>query len=695
MRRTSARVLLLLGLGAVAGAVFPHAAAAQVPVRRDTVAGRRDTLPTRTDTVGGVRERLNARPDTVLIPVPARADSMLRNDSLNRGVVPLPRAAISADTLRPPLARAAAPRPIEIGPARSYDRAALFATGALTLGDLLSRTPGLTGFTTGWLGAPTVVASLGDLRRVRLYLDGLELDPMDPRSRGVAPVNDLPLSVLEDLRIERGVDEVRVYARTWRVDRTIPYTRADVATGDQNTNLYRAFYGRRFTHGEALQVAAEQYNTQPDRRLPSTDGLNVSARVGLTHGPWSVDAFGMRTDRNRAPWAGLGDPAQTRDTLAGVETRRQLGYLRLGNGDPERGRWLQLVASSVLATARPRSSTEAFAAPGGAPRDTSPAAADSGAYENQYVLAGGATRGPLRLSATERLRTVFGRLSHVASARGEMVAGPIATGMFAEGRSYLQPGRLDATVRVTPGSRLALLGVASRTRGGTFDRRVGETSVRVLDTAGVFDPIPPLTFGNVDTLEAKRYTLASSSSLRAEAGVRVRDFWVSGGVIRRGATTLLPPGELDTSATRAPAVRVEGPVSARTLAVRGRVYRALHADAWALAWNDSGGFYRPRYQTRTELYIQTQLLDRFPRGNFGLLASLAHEYRSSVRFASADSARTAPGFRTLDFKLEIRIQTAVVSYQFRNLLQERYSQVPGFPMPRQTQFYGVRWDFWN
>jgi hypothetical protein len=46
--------------------------------------------------------------------------------------------------------------------------------------------------------------------------------------------------------------------------------------------------------------------------------------------------------------------------------------------------------------------------------------------------------------------------------------------------------------------------------------------------------------------------------------------------------------------------------------------------------------------------------------------------------------------------LEIRVQTAVVSYQFRNVLQERrYRLIPGFVMPRQTQLYGVRWDFWN
>jgi hypothetical protein len=101
-------------------------------------------------------------------------------------------------------------------------------------------------------------------------------------------------------------------------------------------------------------------------------------------------------------------------------------------------------------------------------------------------------------------------------------------------------------------------------------------------------------------------------------------------------------------------------------------------------------------QTRTELYIQTNLLDKFPRGNFGLLTSLSHEYRSSARFPiGIDSVRTAPGYRVLSFKLEIRVQSLVASYQFRNLLQENYQEVPGFNMPRQTQFYGIRWEFWN
>jgi hypothetical protein len=255
------RTLLVLGLGVLAGAVLPETSVAQVPVKRDTVSGRRDTIPSRVDS-----SRVPRRPvgrDTVLIPLPPRADSIPRGDTTR---VAKPKTA--ADTIKPPLTRAPLPPIIEIGPARIYDRTALFATGALTLSDLLGRVPGMTEFTTGWIGAPSTVAMLGDVRRVRIFLDGVELDPLDPRQRGAPSVNDLPLLSLEELRIERGADEVRVYARTWRVDRTTPFTRADVATGDQNTNLYRAFFGRRFAHGEALQLAAEQFSTQPIRALP-------------------------------------------------------------------------------------------------------------------------------------------------------------------------------------------------------------------------------------------------------------------------------------------------------------------------------------------------------------------------------------------------------------------------------------------
>jgi hypothetical protein len=323
-------------------------------------------------------------------------------------------------------------------------------------------------------------------------------------------------------------------------------------------------------------------------------------------------------------------------------------------------------------------------------------APDTSSYESQFVLTGGTTLLGARLSATERVRRSEGRTSFVPSARASFERSRLALSLFGEGRSALQPSRLEASVRVAPLERLVVTASASRTGAGKFSRIFGDFAYTPLfDASGTLVPRPEPDLGGYDSTRVARFELRGATNLRAEAGVRVRDLWLSGGLLRRGATTLLPPAELGVAYGRAEAMRVEGEAMGTTAALRGRVYRALNVDAWALRWNDSTGLYRPQYQTRAELYIQTNLLGRFPRGNFGLLGSLAHEYRSNARFASADTVRIAPGFRTLAFKLEIRIQTAVISYQYRNLLQERYSQVPGFMLPRQTQFYGLRWDFWN
>jgi hypothetical protein len=657
-------LLFLVGLGTVAGAVLPAPLVAQVPVKRDTIR----------------------------VPTPPGVDSMVKNDSIRMGIVPLPagaRDSTKADTIKAPLAHAEAPPILEIGAPRIYDRTAMFATGALTLADLLGRLPGLTEFTTGWLGAPTVLASQGDLRHVRIFLDGLELDPMGRRAQGVSAANDLPLHALEEIRIERGAEEVRVYARTWRVERTNPYTRADIATGDQNTNLYRAYFGRRYDHGEALQLSAEQFSTQPDRRLPSSGGLHVMGRFGLVRGPWSADLFAERSDIDRGPWVGTGTFDDTRDTVAALQTRRTTAYARFGNGDPDRGRWIQLLAAAEA--------HQGIARPTGAV-STTEEIPDTTAYENQYLLTGGMSLLGARVSAAERIRRSSGRTSHVLSGRASLERSRLAVSLFAEGKSALYPARTEASVRLAPFERLAVTASASRTGAGKFSRIFGDFQYTpFLDAAGVLTTRPANEFGGgYDSTRVARYELAARTSLRAEAGVKLRDVWLSGGILQRGATTLLPPAEFDTASAHPGALRVEGEATGVMVALRGRLYRAVNVDAWAIRWNDSTGLYRPQYQSRSELYVQTSLLNRFPRGNFGLLGSLAHEYRSNARFAtSGDTVRVAPGFRTVTFKLEIRIQTAVVSYQFRNLLQEKYAQVPGFFMPRQTQFYGVRWDFWN
>ena len=114
------------------------------------------------------------------------------------------------------------------------------------------------------------------------------------------------------------------------------------------------------------------------------------------------------------------------------------------------------------------------------------------------------------------------------------------------------------------------------------------------------------------------------------------------------------------------------------------------------------GFYRPREQARSELFVRTDWRSRFPSGNFGFLLSAIHEYRGETFFpvastteAGALAAQVVAPSRVLSFLLELRIVNATLSVQLRNSLGALYEQVPGYEMPRPTSVYGVRWEFWN
>jgi hypothetical protein len=198
--------------------------------------------------------------------------------------------------------------------------------------------------------------------------------------------------------------------------------------------------------------------------------------------------------------------------------------------------------------------------------------------------------------------------------------------------------------------------------------------------------------------------------LRGEAGIRLFGLWVVGGVMRRDSTFLPPPlvFAAPRDSTRAqpgpmfgsPYVTAPAPAATGiTAALRGTLYEALGADVEAIRWNDSSGFYRPRYQTRSEVSFATNWLSRFPSGNFGVLVALTHEYRSRTYFPITTNGTatviSVPDSKVYNFQLEVRILSAILSYQFRNLIGYPYQTVPGLLMPRQTQYYGVRWEFWN
>jgi hypothetical protein len=72
----------------------------------------------------------------------------------------------------------------------------MFASGALTVADLIERVPGTTAFRSGWLASPKFAALNGDLNRIRVYYDGIEMDNLDPKSGALLDLTRVELWTL-------------------------------------------------------------------------------------------------------------------------------------------------------------------------------------------------------------------------------------------------------------------------------------------------------------------------------------------------------------------------------------------------------------------------------------------------------------------------------------------------------------------
>jgi hypothetical protein len=606
-----------------------------------------------------VRDTTRKRDTTLALPARPAADSLLRDSLAKRDTVKkVPR-----DTIKAPFARSELPLTLDIGRRLRWNRDSVLATGAITLADLLERVTGVTTLHAGWISAPAVAAYMGDVRRVRVYYDGVEMTGMDPRGQAVLDLTQINLWAVEDAVIEPTADEVRVYLRSWRVRNTTPETRTDVSTGDQQTNLYRAFFGKRFDNGGGIQFGAQQYGTTPPSIFgTSSDQTSIVGRLGWAKQDWSVDAVGTRISRHRGSIFGetangfVG--AETGDSIPTVESTRTDAYLRVAYRDPDGSPWwaqIMAVASKYGYTGIRTVPTIGLKNAIDSARAIAPL--DTSVFRSQYIAAAGIVRGPLRVSATQRFFGSNGQHIGTPSLRASFLVPRLAVSGFTESASADSIAHTDVTAQFTPMSFISILGGAGR----ATDNRTADSSF-------------------------------SANYIRAEAGVRVRNLWLIGGVLRRDSVRLSPPHVFDTTFK----ARRETSATGATVAIRGQLWRLVNADVSAIRWNDSTGFYRPRYQTRSELYVRSNFLQRFPTNDFGLMASVIHEYRSGTRFpVGTTDVLTLPGYRTISTLLEIRILSATVSWQFRNLLGERYRQVPNFIMPRQTNFYGVRWSFWN
>jgi hypothetical protein len=631
-------------------------ALAQVPTR-DTTKTRRDSLRADSIRARGDTPRRGRDSAAVAIPLPpdsARADSVrarMRADSLR--AVALARRA--ADTVKAPLAHAEVPPQADIGQRYRWTREEIFASGALTLGELLGRIPGVTAFESGWIATPHTNTYAGDFRRIRLFYDGIELDPLDVR---IGPMHDLsaiPMWTLEEIVAERAAEELRVYMRSWRVNKTTPYTRVDVATGDLSTNSYRGFFGRRFSNGAALQVGAQQYSTQDQRAGGDGDLLSILTRLGWAKKQWSADAVLLRTRRSRSEQLREKD-LLTGDTFANLpplDATRSDSYVRIGYGDSDGSRWLQLIAatSRFAETNKKAATTTTTATTGTSAADT----VDTTASRAQYVVTGGVRLFGASLSAAGRYRTTNGHWFLTPSARIGFDRGILSATAYAEQQESDSAFRGDVSVRL---SLLPFLAV-----GGSLGRS------------------SPVNEG----------TRPTSMAYRGEVGLRVGRLWATGGIMSLDTSLVPAPRAYDTL-YRDVAV---GARRATFATLHGPIWKAIGIDVVAHKW-PAGEDYVPEYQVRSQIYASTSWLSRFPQGNFHVLASVAHEYRTEVQFPVASGgSQQSSQYRVISTLFELRLYDAVISWQYRNILGAIYSVVPYYTAPRAINYYGVRWDFFN
>ena len=556
------------------------------------------------------------------------------------------------DTVKTPTARPYAPRSTAVGGSSwHWDRDQIFSSGAFSLGDLLAQVPGVTLITTGFLLAPQVAAYYGDPGRVRIYVDGVEMDVLNPRNGRVPDLAMVPLWAMEDVQVECTAGELRVHLRTWSVDRTTPNTRTDIVTGTENLNLYRGFFGKRFDNGLAIQLAGQQQSSISIGGMDG-DALGGFARLGWARGDWSVDATWLHQGIDRNSGSRFITTTPQPGAIPPYFGSEGVTYLRIAWRDPNKdGPWLQLIASTLSEAKKDTTSSLTSALAGSAPSDST----DTLRSRPEYVLAGGVTRWGIRLSSTNRIRSV-------------------------NGTSYFSPG-----VRAEYSTKFLTVSA------------FGERSVDSTTRADVQGRFAPLSWFNVGASVSRAAPTTSGggppvTATRLEASLDWKDRWITGGVITRSAGMLAPPIEIDTTLRTVQSPAANGVIAS----FRGPLALGVHLDLDAINWSVIDA-YRPQTQATARLWFESSFLHRFPRNNFHVLASATYDYYSTMYVPSGTNplGQSTPGAGIVSTLLEIRISTAVIFWQYRNVVGAIYETYPGYIMPRLVNLYGVRWQFWN
>ena len=225
-----------------------------------------------------------------------------------------------------------------------FPRDSIDASGALTVGDVLARVPGVFLWRGGGIGRPERASFRGrGAASAEYFLDGIPYLPVGPDSLSV-DAGLVPLALLERIEVDRWPGLVRVHLFTRRHDRLAAASHVVLGAGPKKEATYQASIERRFVSGFGFAVGAdylkvpapagslgEYKNTQFWGQLSYVPSASFGAQLQYVDASADRDAFSDGPLPGERYEGGRGD-LQARVFLGGrsdgMGPRLDLAYMR-------------------------------------------------------------------------------------------------------------------------------------------------------------------------------------------------------------------------------------------------------------------------------------------------------------------------------------------------------------------------------
>ena len=517
---------------------------------------------------------------------------------------------------------------------------------AATVGDLLTRVPGVYLWRGGYIGRPEPVNYHGrGSTSAEYYLDGVPYVPAGPDSLAVDPAL-FTISFLDRIEVERGPGRLRVYLFTRRHDRIAPRSRIAIARGDNNFARYEAELERRFTNGLGFSAAAD-YLSSPTVAVRSSNYSNT--QIWVQGGYIPTPRFGVqyqliRSAPNRRPF--VVSNAGVDDTIGpGYKGTRTDAQIRASLASPKATEGLGpridlLYARSAWTGAGLEQHINQI---GGIVSYRAPRFSLSGSAFHRTRWTPLDTRASLGWDPLDLL-TVSAELVHQRHFGGR-------------NSDYAD---LAAGIQVARG--LALTGTARIGKLVAAPAILGDTAQDLRDFQGVL--------------------AWNRSRLGVQVGYgRTSDFAPFGYADFPGIVALAPVPETEWI----------------TASVRVAPLQWITLESWYSDPRDVSPDGVPPTHSVTTATIRSKFLRQFPSGIFDLKLSLGVESwgRGTIGrdpLGTPIPLRGATFFRSL---IQVQLDRFTIYWDRGNLTATERTYVPGFRIPAYGSNFGVRWEFLN